>query len=53
MDPVAQQDQVQAAWWQEKQGEVVDRSQCRVTIHDQSLHTGFVAVHHKTIELLG
>jgi hypothetical protein len=28
--------------------EVVDRSRCRVPAHDQSLHAGFAAVHHKT-----
>jgi hypothetical protein len=39
---------VRAAWWQEKQDEVVDRSQCRVAPHDRSLHAGFAAVHHKT-----
>jgi hypothetical protein len=31
----------------------VDRSQCRVAAHHQSLHVGFAAVHHKTIGLLG
>jgi hypothetical protein len=31
---------VRAAWWQEKQDEVVDRSRCRVAAHDQSLHAG-------------
>jgi hypothetical protein len=30
MDPVAERDQVQAAWWQEKQDKVVDMSRCRV-----------------------
>jgi hypothetical protein len=39
---------VRAAWWQEKQDEVVDRSWCRVAAHNQSLHAGFAAVHHKT-----
>jgi hypothetical protein len=39
---------VRAAWWQEKQDEVVDRSRCRVAIHNRSLHAGFAAVHHKT-----
>jgi hypothetical protein len=39
---------VQAAWWQEKQDKVVDRSRCRVAAHDQSLRAGFAAVHHKT-----
>jgi hypothetical protein len=38
---------VQAAWWQEKQDEVVDMSQCRVATHDRSLHAGFAAVHQK------
>jgi hypothetical protein len=49
MDPVAKRDQVRAAWWQEKQDEVVDRSQCRVAAHYRSLHAGFVVVHHKTV----
>jgi hypothetical protein len=40
---------VRAAWWQEKQDEVVDRSRCRVAAHGWSLHAGFVAVHHKTV----
>jgi hypothetical protein len=31
---------VQAAWWQEKQDEIVDRSRCRVAAHDRSLHAG-------------
>ena len=53
MDPVAKQDQVRTAWWQEKQDEVMDMSRCRVAAHDQSLHTGFAAVHHKTVGLLG
>jgi hypothetical protein len=39
---------VRAAWWQEKQDEVVDRSRCRVAAHNRSLHVGFAAVHHKT-----
>jgi hypothetical protein len=43
MDPVAEWDQVWAAWWQEKQDEVMDKSRCRVVAHDQSLHTGFAA----------
>jgi hypothetical protein len=43
---------VRATWWQEKQDEVVDRSQCRVAAHDRSLHAGFVAVHHKTSSYL-
>jgi hypothetical protein len=29
------------------------RSRCRVEAHDRSLHTGFAAVHHKTVGLLG
>jgi hypothetical protein len=29
---------VRAAWWREKQDEVVDRSRCRVAAHDRSLH---------------
>jgi hypothetical protein len=53
MDPVAERDQVRAAWWQEKQDEVMDMSRYRVVTHDQSLHAGFVAVHHKTVRLLG
>jgi hypothetical protein len=44
---------VRAAWWQEKQDDGMDRSRCRVAAHDRSLHAGFVAVHHKTIGLLG
>jgi hypothetical protein len=32
---------------------IVDRSQCRVAAHDLSLHVGFAAVYHKTVELLG
>jgi hypothetical protein len=39
---------VRAAWWQEKQDEVVDRSWCRVVAHNRSLHAGFAAVHRKT-----
>jgi hypothetical protein len=53
MDPVAERDQVRAAWWQEKQDEVIDLSRCRVVAHDLSLHAGFMAVHHKTVKLLG
>jgi hypothetical protein len=53
MDLVAGRDQVRAAWWQEKQDKVVDRSRCRVAAHDRSLHVGFAAVRHKTIGLLG
>jgi hypothetical protein len=45
--------QVRAAWWQEKQDEVVDRSRCRVAAHDRSLHAGFAAVHQKIVTLLG
>jgi hypothetical protein len=41
MDPVAERDQVRAAWWQEKQDKVVDRSRCRVVAHNRSLHAGF------------
>jgi hypothetical protein len=52
MDPVTERDQVRAAWWQEKQDEVVDWSRWRVAAHDQSLHAGFAVVHHKTIRLL-
>jgi hypothetical protein len=50
MDPVAEQDHVRAAWWQENQ-EVVDISRCRVAAHDWSLHVGFAAIHHKTVGL--
>jgi hypothetical protein len=39
---------VRAAWWQEKQDEVVDPSRCRVATHNRSLHAGFAAVHQKT-----
>jgi hypothetical protein len=39
---------VRAAWWQEKQDEVVDRSRCRLAAHNRSLHVGFAAIHHKT-----
>jgi hypothetical protein len=53
MDLAAEWDQVQDACWQEKQGEVVDMSLCRVVDHDRSLHVGFAAVHHKPVELLG
>jgi hypothetical protein len=51
--PGGQQGQVRAAWWWEKQDEVVDWSRCRVEAHDQSLHVGFAAVHQKTVGLLG
>jgi hypothetical protein len=53
MDPVARRNQVRAAWWQEKQEEVVDWSRCRIEAHDRSLHVGFVAIHHKIVGLLG
>jgi hypothetical protein len=53
MDLVVERDQVQAALWQEKQDEVVDRSWRRVAAHDRSLHAGFATVHHKTVGLLG
>jgi hypothetical protein len=53
MDPMAEPDQVRAAWWQEKQDEVIGMSWCRVAAHDQRLHAGFAVVHHKTIGLLG
>jgi hypothetical protein len=42
---------VRAAWWQQKQDEVVDRSRCRVTAHNRSLHAGFAVVHHKTNQI--
>jgi hypothetical protein len=45
MDPVAERGQMRAAWWQEKQDEVVISSQCRVVAHDRSLHAGFAAIH--------
>jgi hypothetical protein len=45
--------QVRAAWWQEKQDEVVDWSRCRVAAHDRSLHAGFAAVQQKTVGLIG
>jgi hypothetical protein len=51
--PNGQGGQVRAAWWQEKQDEVVDRSRCRVAAHNRSLHMRFAVVHHKTIGLLG
>jgi hypothetical protein len=50
--PGDERGQVRAAWWQEKQDEVVDRSRYRVAAHDRSLHAGFAAVHHKTVVLL-
>jgi hypothetical protein len=53
MDPVAERDQMRVAWWQEKKDKVVDSSRCRVVAHDQSLHSGFAVVHHKTVGLLG
>jgi hypothetical protein len=53
MDPVAERNQVRAAWCQEKQDEVVNRSRCKIAARDRSLHVGFAAVHHKTIRLLG
>jgi hypothetical protein len=45
--------QVRAAWWQEKQDEVVNQSRCRVAAHNWSLHVGFAVVHQKTVGLLG
>jgi hypothetical protein len=44
---------MRAAWWQEKQDEVVDRSWCRVAAHDWSLHAGLAVIHQKTVGLLG
>jgi hypothetical protein len=38
--PGGQRGQVRAAWWQQKQDEVVDRSQCRVAAHDWSRTRG-------------
>jgi hypothetical protein len=52
-DPVAKRDQVRATWWHERQDRVMNRSWCRVVSHCQSLHAGFVEVHHKTVGLLG
>jgi hypothetical protein len=52
MNPVNEQDQVWVAWWQEKKDEVMNMSQCRLAAHNQSLHVGFAAVHHKTFGLL-
>jgi hypothetical protein len=51
--PGGQWGQVRAAWWQEKQDEVVDRSRCRVAVHNRSLHAGFAVVQYKTVRLLG
>jgi hypothetical protein len=34
MDPVAERYQVRATWWQERQDEVMDISQCRVAAHN-------------------
>jgi hypothetical protein len=45
--------QMRAAWWQEKQYEVMERSRCRVAAHDRSPHAGFAVVHYKTVGLLG
>jgi hypothetical protein len=53
IDPVAERDQVRAAWWQEKPDEVVDWSRCRVAAHDWNLNAGFAVVHHKTVRLFG
>jgi hypothetical protein len=50
---VAERDQVLATWWQEKQDEVVDMSQCKVAGHNWSLHVGFAVFHHKSVGLLG
>jgi hypothetical protein len=36
---------VMAAWWQEEQDKVIDRSRCRVASHDRGLYAGFAAVH--------
>jgi hypothetical protein len=52
MDLVAKRNQVWAAWWQEKQNEVMDLSRCRVAAQSRSLHVGFVVVHHKIFGLL-
>jgi hypothetical protein len=43
MDLVAEWDQVQPPWWQEKKDKVMNRS----------LHAGFVMVQHKIVSLLG
>jgi hypothetical protein len=53
MDPMAERDQVRAAWLHEKQDEVMDMSRCRVADHNHSLHTGFVVVHQETFRLIG
>jgi hypothetical protein len=39
---VGQRGLVRAAWWQEQQDEVVDRSLCRVAAHGRSLHEGLL-----------
>jgi hypothetical protein len=41
MHLVDEQDQVRAAWWQEKKDEVMNMSRCRVAAHNRSLHAGF------------
>jgi hypothetical protein len=51
--PGGQRGRLQAAWWQEKKDEVVDRSRCRVAAHDRSLHAGFATIHPKIVGLLG
>jgi hypothetical protein len=45
--------QVRAAWWQEKQDEIVDRSRCRVAAHNRSLMGGLRLFTTKPIGLLG
>jgi hypothetical protein len=50
MDPVTGRGQVRDAWWQEKQDEVVEMSQCKVAAQNRSLHVGLRRV---TIKPLG
>jgi hypothetical protein len=52
-DPVASGVKCGQHGGKKKQDEVVNRSLCRVAAHNQSLHTGFAAVHQKTVGLLG
>jgi hypothetical protein len=52
LDSLAEWNQVRTTWWQEKQDEVVNWSQCNVAANDRSLHARF-AVHHKTFRSLG
>jgi hypothetical protein len=52
-DPVASEVTCGPHDGKKKQDEVIDRSRCRVAADDRSLHAGFVAVHQKTVGLLG